>query len=56
MCGVARAAALLGDVWTLLLVRDLSGKDADKGEQAGKEAGKSDSSGKGAGKAAKSAG
>jgi DNA-binding HxlR family transcriptional regulator len=24
-CGVARAAALLGDVWTLLLVRDLSG-------------------------------
>ena len=25
VCGVARAAALLGDVWTLLLVRDLSG-------------------------------
>ena len=24
VCGVARAAALLGDVWTLLLVRDLS--------------------------------
>lgn len=24
VCGVAKAAALLGDVWTLLLIRDLS--------------------------------